>query len=68
MGRSAGAHLSFGKGIHFCIGAPLARLEAQVVFNVVLDRFRALRLEEGWEPAWIRSSLLRRLTNLRVSY
>lgn len=64
--RSSRAHLSFGKGIHFCIGAPLARLEAQVAFNVVLDRCSKLRLEEGWEPTWMRSSLLRRLTNLPV--
>jgi cytochrome P450 len=38
-------HLSFGYGIHFCMGAPVARLEAQVALNMLLDRFPKLRLE-----------------------
>lgn len=38
-------HLSFGYGIHFCMGAPVARLEAQVALNLLLDRFPRLRLD-----------------------
>lgn len=42
--RSEGRHLSFGMGIHFCIGAPLVRLEAEIVFETLLRRFPGLSL------------------------
>jgi cytochrome P450 len=44
LGRSRRPHLSFGHGIHFCLGAPLARLEARVAFRTLLGRFDQLRL------------------------
>jgi cytochrome P450 len=37
--RSPNRHLGFGYGIHFCLGASLARLEARIAFNVLLERF-----------------------------
>lgn len=42
--RNEGRHLGFGIGIHFCIGAPLVRLEAEVVFETILRRFPQISL------------------------
>ena len=47
VARSPNRHLSFGRGIHFCLGAPLARLEGDIAFTALLDRFPELRLAEG---------------------
>ena len=43
--REENDHLSFGEGIHYCLGAPLARLEAAIAFELMLNRFRYLRLD-----------------------
>ncbi|WP_176921598.1 cytochrome P450 [Pseudonocardia oroxyli] len=44
VGRDASAQLTFGQGIHYCLGAPLARLETQEALNLILDRYRSVRL------------------------
>ncbi len=51
--RKITRHLSFGHGIHFCLGASLARLEARVAFEELLARYPDYRLLE--EPGWIHS-------------
>jgi len=58
VGRSENRHLAFGLGNHFCLGAPLARLEAQVALSVLLRRFPELHGDP--EPAaWRPSAVLR---------
>jgi cytochrome P450 len=57
-------HITFGKGLHFCVGAALARLEAQIVLRAVLDR-------TSWIEAvdigpWLPSILVRRREHLRL--
>jgi cytochrome P450 len=41
-------HMSFGHGMHFCLGSPLARLEAPIALNALIQRFPDLRLATSW--------------------
>lgn len=43
--RDPNRHLGFGQGIHYCLGAPLARLETQIVLQTLLPRIKAMRIE-----------------------
>lgn len=68
--RRAGApHVGFGGGIHFCMGAPLVRVEAEQAFARILERMPELTLratEPGWSPDWSSEVFLRRLNTLEV--
>jgi cytochrome P450 PksS len=44
LDRQNNKHLGFGQGAHYCVGAPLARLEASIAFQVLLERLPNLRL------------------------
>ncbi|MGH8908474.1 MAG: cytochrome P450 [Egibacteraceae bacterium] len=48
--RSPNHQMAFGHGIHFCLGAPLARLEAKIALNLLLDRFAEIRVRPGVQP------------------
>lgn len=65
LGRQPNQHLGFGRGIHFCLGAPLARLEGQVALSSLVRRFPALRLDG--EPVQRDTVTLRGLESLPVA-
>ncbi len=56
--RKPGGHVGSGHGIHYCLGAPLARLETQIVLRSLLDRFPALRLAVDPDTLVYRKSVL----------
>ena len=64
VGRQNVRPLSFGGGIHHCLGAQLARLEAELVFTALVERLPGLRLPDKDAPAWRRSFTLRGLSKL----
>lgn len=64
LDRSPNPHLSFGAGIHYCLGAPLARLELAILFRAILERMPTLELVA--EPAWKPRFILRGLQALPV--
>ncbi len=67
VGRADNHHLSFGFGVHFCLGAPLARLEAQLAFQALLGKYPNLRLRD--EAVEFRTHpILRGLRALPVSW
>jgi cytochrome P450 len=45
VARTPNRHFGFGTGVHFCLGAPLARLELEVLFSALLEQFAGVRLE-----------------------
>ncbi|OPH00192.1 cytochrome P450 [Chryseobacterium mucoviscidosis] len=56
--REKSAHLAFGKGIHLCLGAPLARLEGEIAINTLIRRFPDMQLQADvneleWRPGMI---------------
>ena len=63
--RAQTRHLAFGHGIHFCLGAPLARLEAQLAIGTLLQRFPDLRLAvPPAELIWSQATFVHRLDSL----
>ena len=64
LDRDPNHYLSFGAGIHYCLGAPLAKAEFDIVFRRILERLPRLELVE--QPAWKPRFILRGLASLRV--
>jgi cytochrome P450 len=60
-------NLGFGLGIHFCMGAPLARLEVPLAVTSLIERFPRLELADD-ELVWRQDVALRGLTSLQVSF
>ncbi|HEY8206532.1 MAG TPA: cytochrome P450, partial [Myxococcaceae bacterium] len=69
LGRDPNRHLSFGMGIHYCLGAPLARLESAVAIRNVLERLPRLRLARSVESLpWRTGFLMRGVKELPVTF
>ena len=64
IGRREKSHLSFGRGIHYCLGAPLALLEARIAFASMLKRFTSIRL--ALEPRHQQGVVLRGVEQLWI--
>src|SRR5262249_41381291 len=62
---TAKSHVTFGKGLHFCVGAALARLEAQIVLRMLLNRTTWIEATDIGE--WLPSILVRRLKRLELA-
>ena len=65
VGRSEGSHLSFGRGIHHCLGAPLARLEGRIVLEILIEQFSSMSLLVD-RPRFRKAVVLRGLPSLPV--
>jgi pimeloyl-[acyl-carrier protein] synthase len=65
--RDASAHVGLGDGIHFCLGAPLARAEAQISIGSLIKRFPKLRLEDE-SPEWGGTFIIRGVKSLPLSW
>jgi cytochrome P450 len=61
-------HLAFGKGTHFCSGAHIARLEARVAVQALVDRLPGIRPAEGFSPSYLPSLGFRGLEHLHVTW
>ena len=67
--RKNNPHLAFGKGIHYCLGAPLARLEGQVAIGTLLQRLPQIQLAvEPQELVWRPGALIMGLRALPVKF
>jgi cytochrome P450 len=64
VGRDPNPHVTFGAGIHFCLGAPLARVELETSFRTILENIPRLELVE--EPRWKPGYIIRGLESLLV--
>jgi cytochrome P450 len=67
LSRDSAGHLAFGHGIHYCLGAPLARLEAEIAFGGLLERFGSMTLAVPADSLrWRPSTLIHGLETLPV--
>ncbi|MEU7517905.1 cytochrome P450 [Streptomyces sp. NPDC042898] len=67
--RDTRGHLAFGHGLHYCLGAPLARLEGRIALRTLLDRFPRLELDPEGDPwEWVPGLLIRGVRHLPVRW
>jgi len=69
VARRIERHLAFGHGVHFCLGAPLARLEGQIAFGALLRRLPNLRLDIApGDLVWRGNMVVRGISSLPVRF
>ncbi|MFF4445059.1 cytochrome P450 [Streptomyces sp. NPDC001502] len=67
--RTGPGHLAFGHGIHFCLGAPLARMEGRIAVRALLERFPDLAGDpDAGPPDWLPGTLMRGVTRLPLRW
>ena len=67
LARDPNPHVAFGYGPHYCVGAPLARLEAQIGFQRLLARLKDIRLADG-PLEWSDNLVLRGVKRLPLTF
>ena len=68
VARPENHHMSFGFGIHFCLGASIARMEGQVAFSTLLDRFSGIEFAGNEKPVFADDTALRTLEAFPVRF
>nr|WP_250193050.1 cytochrome P450 [Bacillus velezensis] len=68
LGRKPNQHLSFGQGSHYCLGAPLARLEAKIALSHFFEQVPAWRFTEDQEPNLVPSPVFHGVDRLLVEF
>ncbi len=66
--RAPNRHLAFGYGIHFCLGAPLARLESKIALGIMLERFASIRRDRDLELESVSAFILHGLKSLPIEF
>jgi cytochrome P450 len=67
IARSPNRHLAFGQGIHFCLGAPLARLEGRIALEALLQRTRRAQVAPDARLEWVESTIVYGVKHLPVT-
>ncbi len=65
--REPNRHLAFGQGVHYCVGAPLARLEAKIALTMMLEQLKDLQRVEG-APVMVHQGIVFVIRSLPVSF
>ena len=66
--RDPNNHIAFAVGIHYCLGAPLARLEARIALEEVLAHMREIRIDESFTPVRVDNPMFRGLKELKLLF